>query len=170
MKKSNGYTLVELLAIISIIGAVIILFIPMMLNSLGNAKKMLGEYDLEGLEDAGKMYVTDLDNGIKTYTYKGTSDISINGKTIKPNTELSGYDLKVYLIQKGPIDVTAEFLVSEGYYDENCKYATKAGEKDRNCHAPKNCTLSVGLDYTLTKDKVYYVTTGYTAKIKSGCE
>lgn len=168
--KNKGFTLVELLAVISIIGVVMVLFMPTMLSALRNGKNLLKKYDLEGVEDAGKMYVTDLDNGILTYTYRGSENIEVNGKVITPNTELSGYDLKVFLIEHGPIEVTMETLVAGDYYDKNCKYATKEGEKDKNCHFPKTCTLSVGLEHSFSKDNRYYVTTGYTSKIVRGCE
>ncbi|MCH5167232.1 MAG: type II secretion system protein [Erysipelotrichales bacterium] len=168
--KNKGFTLVELLAVISIMGVVMVLFLPTMLAALRNGKNLLKKYDLEGVEDAGKMYAADLDNGVITYTYTGDEDIEVNGKIIKPNTELKGYDLKVYLIEKGPIEVTMETLVAGDYYDKNCKYATNPGEKDKNCHLPKTCTLSIGLEHTLSKDGLYYVTTGYTSKIVRGCE
>lgn len=168
--KNKGFTLVELLAVIAILGVVIVLVVPSALSALRNGKQMLKKYDMQGVEEAGKLYVADLDNGFLTYTYNAENNIVVNGKTITPNTELKGYDLKVYLIEYGPIDVTMETLVQEEYYDKGCKYATNENEKDINCHLPKSCTLSVGIESEMGKDGIHYVTTGYTAQIKSGCE
>lgn len=175
MKKNKGFTLVELLAVISILGVVMILVVPTMLRALGNAKKELSKYDLEGVEDAGKMYVTDLDEGIRDYTYTGKTAIVVNEKTITPGTVLSGYDLKVYIINMGGINVDMGTLVKEGYYNDGCHYAgeTFGGKvltEDVGCKLPKDCTLKVGIDYKMSNDGVYYVTKGYTAEIVSGCE
>lgn len=168
--KNKGFTLVEMLTVVSILGVIIILTFPTMMQVFYGARKKLGDYDMQGVEDAGKMYVADLDNDILTYTYNGTKTITVNKKQVTPGTVLSGYDLKVYIIENGPIEVTMETLVKGGYYDENCEYATKPGEKDSNCNLPKTCTLKVGIDWTTSKDGAYYVTKGYTAEIGKGCE
>ena len=173
--KNRGFTLVELLAVISIMGVVMILVVPTMLRALGNAKKELSKYDLQGVEDAGKMYVTDLDEGILNYTYTGKDNITVNNKVITPGTVLTGYDLKVYIINMGGITVDMGTLVKGGYYNEGCHYAgeTFGGKvltEDVDCKLPKECTLRVGIDYKMSNDGVYYVTNGYTAEIVSGCE
>lgn len=181
--KNKGFTLVELLAVISVIGVVAILLVPMLLQTFTNSKKMLDNYSLEGVEDAGKMYVTDLDQGLLNYTYQGNTPIEINDHTYKKGDLMSGYDLKVYIIENGGILVNMETLVKGGYYDNDCKYAgtiitytengvkkTRKIEKDQDCNLPKECTLRVGIEGKLVEDGAYYVSNGYTAKIISGCE
>lgn len=175
--KNKGFTLVELLAIISVMGVVAILLFPTMLRILGNSKKLLSEYDKKIIEDAGKMYVTDMDEGLRSYTYTGSDDFTLsNKKTITPGTVLSGYDLKVYIIDKKGIKVDMGTLVKEGYYNEGCHYAGETVEgrvlsEDMNCKLPKECTLIVGIDYKMSNDDVYYVTDGYTVEIdKDSCE
>lgn len=173
--KNKGFTLVELLAVISIMGVVMILVVPTMLRALGNSKKLLSQYDLEGVEDAGKMFVTDMDEGLRDYTYNGSETIVVNDKTITPGTVLSGYDLKVFIINQGGILVDMGTLVKEGYYNDGCHYAgeTFGGKvltEDLDCKLPKECTLRVGIDYKMSNDGVYYVTNGYKAEIVSGCE
>lgn len=173
--KNNGFTLVEILAILSILGVIAVLVMPTMLDALKNGKKMLNEYERTAIEDSGKTYVTDLDEGIKDYEYKEDEERNINGHIYKKGDKISGYDLKTYIIDSGGIDVTMETLVTGGYYDKNCVYAGyphdgKILEKDFNCKMPKDCTLHVGINYKISKDGHYYVTDGYTSKIKSGCE
>ena len=51
--KNKGFTLVELLAVLSIIGVVAILVMPTMLEALRNGKTMLKKFDKEGVLDAG---------------------------------------------------------------------------------------------------------------------
>lgn len=173
--KNKGFTLVELLAVISVMGVVMILVVPTMLRALGNSKKLLNQYDMQGVEDAGKMYVNDMDEGLRNYTYTGSENITVNDKTITPGTVLSGYDLKVYIINMGGILVDMGTLVKEGYYNDGCHYAgeTFGGKvltEDVDCKLPKECTLRVGIDYKMSNDGVYYVTNAYTAEIVSGCE
>lgn len=181
--KNKGFTLVELLAVISIIGVVIILLVPTLMQTFTNSKNLLNEYSLEGVEDAGKMYITDLDNGILKYEYQGSTPVEVNGHTYSRGQTMSSYDFKVYVIDNGGILVNMETLVNGGYYDKNCKYAgtkitytengvekTKVVEKDQDCNMPKECTLRVGIDGKLVENDTYYVTNGYTAEIISGCE
>lgn len=172
--KNKGFTLVELLAVLSIIGVVAILVMPTMLEALRNGKTMLKKFDKQGVLDAGEMYMTDLDMGIKEYTYQGNETLKlINDHTYKKNDVFSPYDLKLYVIDHGGIDVNMRFLVKEGYYDKNCHYAGEEldGEilkKDKNCHVPADCTIHISIDYSINEEG-YYVTEGYTSKFKSGC-
>lgn len=173
--KNKGFTLVELLAVISVLGVVAILVMPTMLESLRNGKKMLSEYDLQGVEDAGRMYITDLDEGVTEFEYLGTDDITLNGHVYKKGEKFTSYDLKEYLRNNGGLDVDMRTLVKGGYYDKNCRYKgeTIDGEvvtKDQNCHMPDTCILHVDIEQELSPDGRYYVTSGYTSKIKSGCE
>lgn len=173
--KNKGFTLVELLAVLSILGVVAILIMPTMLSALGNGKKMLSKYDLEGVEDAGKMYITDLDMGQIDYVYEEDEEIKLNDHTYKKGDVLSPYDFKAYVRMKDGLDVDMRKLVKEGYYDKNCRYKGevfdgKVIEKDQNCHVPADCTLHVSIEQTLSEDGRYYMTSGYTAEIKSGCE
>ena len=52
--KNKGFTLVELLAVLSIIGVVAILVMPTMLEALRNGKTMLKKFDKQGVLDAGE--------------------------------------------------------------------------------------------------------------------
>lgn len=173
--KNKGFTLIEILAVLSIIGVVAILVMPTMLSALRDGKKMLSKYDLEGVEDAGKMYITDLDLGEVDYIYDENETINLNGHTYKKGDKLSPYDLKTYVRNKGGLDVSIRHLVKEGYYDKNCKYAGEVVDgvvltKDKNCHVPADCILHVTIEQELSNDGRYYVTSGYTSKIKEGCQ
>lgn len=173
--KNKGFTLVEILAVLSIIGVIVVLVMPTMLGALRNGKKMLSKYDLEGVEDAGKMYITDLDLGVVDYIYQEDEEITLNGHVYKKNDVLTPYDLKEYVRNKGGLDIDMRSLVKAGYYDKNCKYKGeivngKPLEKDMNCHMPADCILHVSIEQTLSDDGRYYITSGYTSKIKSGCE
>ncbi len=175
MKNKNGFTLVEVLAVLSVVAVVAIMVMPSLLKSFSNAKKMLNKYDLEGVTDAGRTYIIDLDNDVLAYTYQGNNNVTVDGKVYRKGDQIRGYDLKLFLINQGGIEVTMQTLVKEGYYDKNCHYAGETVNgvvltKDQNCHMPKNCTLKVGIEHKISADGAYYVTTGYTSKILRGCE
>ena len=70
--KKNGFTLVEVLAVISILGVVIVFVVPNLLSAFYKSRDILSDYEKNTIKDAGKMYITDLDNGIKSYNgYSG---------------------------------------------------------------------------------------------------
>lgn len=174
MKNNKGFTLIEILAVLSVLALVAVLIVPAFLDAFSGARSKLKKFDEDALIDAGKMYVTDLDNGSKEYTYNETAPLNdLNGHNYKKGDRLTMYDFRTYVIRKDGIDVDAKTLVNEGYYDKRCKYKGeivdgKPLEKDQNCHVPAECTLHIKIDYDM--DNGYYVTKGYTVEIKSGCE
>ena len=182
MKNRNGYTLVEVLAVISILGVVMILLVPTMLSTFYSAKGMLDDYVVDDIKDAAKMWITDYDLGVYKYTYNG-ADTTINGKTYKKGDVMDTYDFKVYVIENKGVNVSVKELVDGGYYDDDCKYAgskvsviedgvekTKVLEKDQNCEAPKECIVKVSIDSKKVENDKYYVTNGYTAELFDGCK
>lgn len=61
MKKNNGFTLMELLAIIVILAIIAIITVPIMLNVIDNARKGAAQDSVYGYKDAiGKYYVTEM--------------------------------------------------------------------------------------------------------------
>lgn len=182
MKSKNGFTLVEVLAVISILGVVMVLLVPTMLQAFYGAKSMIDDYQIEDIEDAAKMWITDYDLGTFKYTYTG-ADTTINGTLYKKGDLMDAYDFKVYVIENKGITITMKDLVDGGYYDEDCKYAgtvltytekgekkTRVVEKDENCDIPKTCKIKVGIDSKKVENDKYYVTNGYTAEFLEGCE
>ena len=64
--KKNGFTLVEVLAVISILGVIIVLTLPSLLDLFQKSKHIMNDYEKGNIIDASKLYVEDLDNGIKS--------------------------------------------------------------------------------------------------------
>ena len=166
MKNNKGFTLVEILAVISIIGVVSILLIPTLLNVFYKSKGMLDDYLKEKLIDAGKMYVTDLDTGIKDYIYTGDKNIEIDGTIYSPGSKISGYDLRVYIIENNGINVSVKDLVKDGYFDKECNYETNK----KQCKVKDTCILKVKIKSELVQNDRYYISNGYDAELLEGCE
>lgn len=164
--KNQGFTLVEVLAVISIMGVVIVLVIPMLLSTFYNSKNMLDEYTKKDLLDAAKMYVIDLDTNVKGYEYNEETPVEINGNTYNKGDMLTGYDLRVYIIEHNGINVSVKDLVSEEYFDKNCDYEKNA----KSCKIKESCILKVKIDGEKRENDRYYVSKGYDAEIFSGCE
>lgn len=163
--KNKGFTLVEVLAVLSLIGVVMVFFSPMILDAFYKSKHMISDLEKDTLLDAAKMYITDFDLGVKSYVYEGKSNIDINGHTYEKGSKMSAYDFKTYAINNDGIIVNIRELVEGKYYDKNCDY-----NNPQTCKIKENCKLKVKINGEKTKDGRYYVTNGYEAQISEGCE
>jgi prepilin-type N-terminal cleavage/methylation domain-containing protein len=166
MKSNNkGFTLVEILAVLSVLGVVSILIIPTMLKAFYDTRSLLSESDERQILDAAKMWMTDFDRSVNKYIYTG-SGIELNGHTYANGDALQVYDWRTYVIENHGINVTMKELVEGGYYDQRCDYS----KENNTCKVPETCTIKVGLEYTTAVGDRYYVVTGYTAELFNGCE
>ena len=81
MRKKNGFTLVELLAVIVILAIIMIISIPAVLNTMQIAReKTFGEYVTKVYDVAEKKYLEqELTDGVEEYVrYDITKDIGLN--------------------------------------------------------------------------------------------
>ena len=69
MNKKNGFTLVELLTVITILGIVVVFLIAANMGILGKSKDKIEELALKQFYDGGKLYLADIDNGLYGYTF-----------------------------------------------------------------------------------------------------
>ena len=165
--RSKGFTLVELLAVISILGVSAILGLPSLLSAFNNSKKILDSYTEDGIIDAAKTYITDIDLGTIKYTYNSNTPFKSiqSGITYNKGDVMKTYDFKLYLDSVGEITVPITTLVSGGYYNKGCDYATK----NKDCVIKDTCLVTASI--IMEKNNAgYFVSKGYEAKILSGCE
>ncbi len=69
MNKKNGFTLVELLTVITIIGAIIVFIIAANMGILSGSKKKIEELAMKQFIDGAKLFLADIDNGLYGYTF-----------------------------------------------------------------------------------------------------
>ena len=134
MKKINGFTLVELLATIVIIGVVAIIVVPTVINNIEEARIKLYETQIQNVELSAKKWATEnrkeLDNEYLNPTFisltmlKDTGFLT-NEKIKNPSTggEMNGcikisydYDNKIYKYKYDGKNISCNDKTEKGYY------------------------------------------------------
>lgn len=135
--NKKGFTLVELLATLVILGIVVSLTIVGMNINLNNTKKKTEEVFIGTIKDALKMY---LDSDARTLEYNSSStSVCTIDKALKDN-------VKVY---KTSSVVTLDTII-------NSKYSPLLNEDLVNPNNEANCNINASVDIYRDEDYVYY--------------
>ena len=78
MRDKNGFTLVEILTVLGIIAILVIFIYGAGFNLLTNSKKELYKLQEKNLLDAGKLYMTDIDNNVVPYILPSSTSVGLN--------------------------------------------------------------------------------------------
>lgn len=165
MRKKNGFTLTEVLAVVSILAAVMIIATPIVMNTLGKSKKIIREEDRKTALDSVKTYLADIENG--TVKYKAPGIVEINGHVYTAGTEMKTYDAISYIISKSVdegIEIPVTTLVSGGYLDSNCDYENHPNK----CKFKSTCIFKGYMDGD-TQDG-YNVVKKYRSEFGTNCD
>lgn len=154
MKNNKGFTLVEILAVISLLGVIMVLIIPGILNLVGDSKKRINELEKKDIMESGKLYLISIDENKTKYN------------------DLSGYDFKKYMAENGYITVSLENLIDLKYYDENCisKICRRISAAKKDPKKEKvECNIKLSID--LKTQDGFLVSSGYNASLEGkDCE
>lgn len=75
MKRQKGFTLVELIVVIAILGILAALAVPKFVSTLGNARQKTHEANVRTLKSAAALYLADGEKGSDdTVTWTGSND------------------------------------------------------------------------------------------------
>jgi type IV pilus assembly protein PilA len=75
LKKSQGFTLTELLAVITILAILAILLIPTVTNKINSARESLYDAEVDNIIDASKMWLAD---NMKNYEDDEVIEVTID--------------------------------------------------------------------------------------------
>lgn len=162
--KNDGFTLVEMLAVIVVLAIVMMIASPTVLSVLNKSRQKLSEYEIGNIIDAGKLYLSDLDEG--NIDFEIPENYDVNGHHYNKGDKISGYDLRVYLINTEGIRIDIKELVSRGYYDKECNYE----KQPKNCKVQGTCVVKVKIEGKKVQDGRYWVSNAYQSEIVEGCE
>lgn len=137
MKNRNGFTLVELLAVIVLLGIIIVLVTPNVTKNLDDSKKGIESLEIKSLEDAAKLYINSIADGV--------DEITLGGVTY------SEYDFLTYVENHSGINIPLIDLINNEYFNDNCDYTSK---KDL-CTFNQDCSVDVTI--TLETQNNYLV-------------
>lgn len=102
MKNKNGFTLIEIIAVIAIIGLLLTMVTPKLMENYNDKKNKLYDATIKEIERLSKLYLTDNPNLYSIISEDGYTNITIemlcNGKYIscpinnpKDNSNITGY-------------------------------------------------------------------------------
>lgn len=146
MKKQNGFTLVELLAVIVILAILIVIAVPNALRMSQSVKEKSYLTKIENIENAAKLYGENhlstlksiqLSNGSDTkafFYYKINSNKEIEEVSKDPIAEADGYDIEHWATLKVRIQDLVEANNLSWDYKNQCGTLNKNNQdKDRVC-------------------------------------
>ena len=134
IKKKDGFTLVELLAVLVILGIVMTITIITVSNSYGNAKKKTENVFVKTIEDALSIY---LDSDAKRLNYSETVG----------NIRKSHGTVKLY---KAAGNLTFQDVISSNYSPIDESDMVNPANEEAECH------LDAALEVYRDDDYVYY--------------
>jgi len=123
MKNNKGLTLVELLAVLVVLGLIVVIVVPTVTKNLKSSRVQLCEHQLDSLKSASKNWLTDRinDNYNEVYANGNFQNQIVTGKTLLDEGYVSKLESDYYEVE---IEISREG--SSYYYiimneDKYCK-------------------------------------------------
>lgn len=115
--KQKGFTLVELISVIAVLGIIMVIVIPAVTKQLSNSKDALRKINIKNAEESALLLITDLN------TCDSEALNILKTENILTETQGESYCLSTRNALKGGIEVSIDVLKKYNYltdYDEQC--------------------------------------------------
>lgn len=115
--KQKGFTLVELISVIAVLGIIMVIVIPAVTKQLSNSKDALRKMNIKNAEESALLLITDLN------TCDSEALNILKTENILTETQGESYCLSIRNALKGGIEVSIDVLKKYNYltdYDEQC--------------------------------------------------
>lgn len=115
--KQKGFTLVELISVIAVLGIIMVIVIPAVTKQLSNSKDSLRKINIKNAEESALLLITDLN------TCDSEALNILKTENILTETQGESYCLSTRNALKGGIEVSIDVLKKYNYltdYDEQC--------------------------------------------------
>ena len=113
----KGFTLVELISVIAVLGIIMVIVIPAVTKQLSNSKDALRKMNIKNAEESALLLITDLN------TCDSEALNILKTENILTETQGESYCLSIRNALKGGIEVSIDVLKKYNYltdYDEQC--------------------------------------------------
>lgn len=158
MKSKKGFTLLEVIAVVVIMGLLVVLAVPNVLDAISTSKTKTEEFQRSSLLDAARVYIEDVASNKEALPI--TSPITVNNKQFTDS--IKGYDFKAYLGAGHALYTSSGDVVNKGYFNEGCNYISNI-----NCMFPSDCVIEITADADI-KDN-YYLINAYHVQFVGEC-
>lgn len=115
--KQKGFTLVELISVIAVLGIIMVIVIPAVTKQLSNSKDALRKMNIKNAEESALLLITDLN------TCDSEALNILKTENILTETQGESYCLSIRNALKGGIEVSIDVLKKYNYltdYDKQC--------------------------------------------------
>lgn len=128
MKNNKGFTLVEIIAVITILSLLMIVTIPSIGKFLSNSKSQISSLTKKNLEESAKMFAQEV------YMCDSSSDITSVLNTLLRKTNIDCKEARLLL--KSGITITIGFLKEKEYFSD----------RSNNCNEDGKVTVKQSVD------------------------
>ena len=161
MKNKKGFTLAELIVVITIVGLIALIVTPLVINNMKESKNKLYETQLDNIKSAAKAYMVDLDleDNVDSITVT-LSDLKKSGlveKDIKDPRNGNLLDDCMYIVVKKDLN-------NKNVYDYNI-----VDDNENKCNANSDIQLILlgNVEIKVIKEKKY-IEPGVIVKTQNG--
>ncbi len=158
MRDKNGYTLPEVLAVVTIIAVVATLTITLSVSLLDKTKNKINDYERTILVEIATTYAEDLDKNGKSYYL--TSDMNQGSVVIPNGTEVKEYAFKELVHSNPTIPITINKLKELGYF----------GDLDVKIQKKYNFDCTINMNFETSVQDGYIVIDKISAKLGDDCK